>query len=121
MSSTIVELDKQFIEERAVEALEGLSLFLGSDPEVIDSMSPEEVREGLEELGVPASTDRFEEMMGLIKRHNAFSDYQCGGELDVEKDIVVRMPPIKRQKVKLRAKNSGRANLRVVHDPLPDE
>lgn len=117
----VLGLENQFIEERAVEALEGLSLFLGSDPEVIDSISPEEVREGLEEIGVPASAVTIEEMIGLIKRHNAFGDDQSSGELDVEKDIVVRMPPIKRQKVKLRAKNSGRANLRVVHDPLPDE
>lgn len=120
MSSTVVELDKQFIEERALEALEGLDLFLGSDPEVVDSMSPEEVRAELEELGIPASSGRFEEMMRLIQRRSA-SDEHHGGELDVEKDIVVRMPPIRRQKVKLRAKNSGAAELRVVHDPLPDE
>ena len=121
MSSTIVKLDKQFIEERAVEALEGLSLFLASDPDIINSMSPEEVIEQLEELGVPTSAGRFEEMMCLIRRHNAFGDYPDGSELDVEKDIVVRMSPIRRQKVKLRVKNSGRAKLRVVHDPLSDE
>jgi hypothetical protein len=118
MSSTIVELDKQFIEELALEALEGLSLFLGSDPEIIDSMSPEEVSEELQELGVSASGNKLEEMMRLIKRETAFGD---SNDLDVEKDIVVRMPPIKRQKVKLRAKNVGPAKLRVVYDPLPEE
>lgn len=38
-----------------------------------------------------------------------------------EKDVVVRMPPIRRRKVKLRAKNSGWAKVRVVYNPLPDE
>jgi hypothetical protein len=121
MSSTIVELNEEFIEERAVEALEGLSLFLASDPEIINSMSAEEVMEQLELLDVPASTSTFEEMMCLIRRHDAFGNYPEGSELDVENDIVVRMSPIKRQKVKLRVKNSGQAKLRVVHDPLPDE
>ena len=117
MSSTIVELNKQFIEETALEALEGLSLFLGSDPEVIDSMSPEEVREELGELEASASGNKLEEMMELIRK-KAFGD---SNDLDVEKNIVVRMPPIKRQKVKLRVKNLGPAELRVVYDPLPDE
>lgn len=121
MSSTVVELDKQFIEERAVEALEGLSLFLDSDPEIIDSMSPEEVSQEMGELGIPASAGRFEEMMRLVQRHDAFGDRQGRDEMDVEKDVVVRMPPVKRQKIKLRAKHSGQAKLRVVFDPLPDE
>lgn len=121
MSSTVVKLDKQFIEEMAVEALEGLSLFLGSDPEVIDSMSPEEVREEMEDLGVSTSAGRFEEMMRLVQRYNALGGCGGHGEMDVEKDVVVRMPPVKRQKVRLRAKNSGRAQLHVVYDPLPDE
>lgn len=39
--------------------------------------------------------------------------------LDVEKDIIVRMQPREQRQVQLRVKHLGRAKPRVVYDPLP--
>lgn len=54
-------------------------------------------------------------------RHDVFGDRWGGCEMEAEKDVVVRMPPVRRRKVGLCAKHSGQAKLRVVYDPLPDE
>jgi hypothetical protein len=118
---SIVEFEEQFIAKRALEALEALDLSLGSDPELIASMSPEEVWEGLEELNVPDDADKLEDVLRFIRRNLAGGGRQDETELDVEKDLIVSVPPVKRRKVKIRAKNLGRAELRVVYDPLPDE
>jgi hypothetical protein len=118
---SIVEFEEQFIAERALEALEGLDLCLSSDPELIGSMSPEEVREGLEELKVPDDADRLKDVLGFIRRKLDAGGLKDENELDVERDLIVAVPPVKRRKVKIRAKNLGRAKLRVVYDPLPDE
>lgn len=39
--------------------------------------------------------------------------------IDIEKDIVVRMQPRSQRQVKLRVKHLGRGKLQVVYDPLP--
>ena len=120
MPST-AQFEEEFIAERALEALEGLDLCLGSDPELIDSMSPEEVRERLEELKVPDDADRLKDLLGFIRRRLDAGGQKDENELDVERDLIVPVPPVKRRKVKIRVKNLGRAKLRVVYDPLPDE
>lgn len=120
MPST-AKFEEEFVAERALEALEGLDLCLGSDPELIGSMSPEEVKEGLEELKVPDAADRLNDVLGFIRRKRAAGGQKDENELDVERDLIVPVPPVQRRKVKIRAKNLGRAKLRVVYDPLPDE
>ena len=40
-------------------------------------------------------------------------------DIDVEKDIVVRMQPLSQRQIKLRVKHLGQAKPRVVYDPLP--
>ncbi|GEM_PF-3401141 len=42
-------------------------------------------------------------------------------EIDVEKDIVVRMPPLSSRQVQLRVKHLGRGKPQVVYDPLPED
>jgi hypothetical protein len=118
---SIIEFEEEFIAERALEALEALDLSLASDPELIGSMSPEEVSEGLEELNVPDDANRLEDVLGFIRRNLAAGGLRDEAELDVEKDLITSVPPVKRRKVKIRAKNLGKAKLRVVYDPLPDE
>jgi hypothetical protein len=118
---SIIEFEEEFVAERALEALEALDLSLASDPELIGSMSLEEVSEGLKELNIPDAAGRLEDVLGFIRRTLTADGQQDETELDVEKNLIVSVPPVKRRKVKIRAKNLGRAKLRVVYDPLPDE
>jgi hypothetical protein len=121
MSRSVVELDNEFIEERALEALEGLNLTLDSDPEIIESLSAEEVKEELQAIGTSTPFGKWNDLLALIEGDSVHVGGQDGGDLDIEKDILVRMQPIKSQKVNIRARNLGRARLRVVVDPLSDE
>jgi hypothetical protein len=121
MSKSLVEFDKKFIEEKALQALEGLDLLLDSDPGIIDSMSLEQVVVELREIGVAPDLSNSEEIMAFINKQNIHNGNHDGTEFDVEKDIVARMQPAARRKVKIRAKNSGTAKPRVVYESSLDE
>jgi hypothetical protein len=42
-------------------------------------------------------------------------------EKDVEQEVVVRMPPLRQESVRVRIREIARAELRLVYDPLPEE
>ena len=68
-------------------------------------------------IAVQIPIAEFEQIESALKVIAA--DEAAPPDIDVEKDIVVRMQPLSQRQIKLRVKHLGRAKPRVVYDPLP--
>ena len=67
-------------------------------------------------IAVQIPIAEFEQIESAMK---VIADEAAPPDIDVEKDIVVRMQPLSQRQIKLRVKHLGRAKPRVVYDPLP--
>lgn len=67
-------------------------------------------------VAVQISLADFEQIESALK---VTADEASPTDIDVEKDIVVRMQPLTQLQIKLRVKHLGRAKPQVVYDPLP--
>ena len=116
MSKSALEINKKFVEERALQLLEELDQTLSSDPEIIDSMSIKDVNDELDIMGAPP----IKNLEGIISTMKYSSCDDEVDHFDLESDVVVRMP-INFTRVKIRTRYLGRAKPKVVYEPLPDE
>ena len=117
MSRSAIEIDKRFIEERALQSLEELDRVLHSAPEIIASMTMEEVEVELAKTGAP-QMDHLEEIASMIKTDMGCSE--TDEEFDIARDIVP-MPPLEHYKVKARLRYLEPRKPTMVYEPLPDE
>lgn len=67
-------------------------------------------------IAVQISLAEFKQIESAL---NSIADDAAPPNIDIEKDIVVRMQPHSQRQVKLRVKHLGRAKPQVVYDPLP--
>lgn len=118
MSRASIKIDKKFVEERALQSLEELDRILDSDPEIIASMTMEEVEKELAEIGA-SQINYLEKITSIMK-----TDIMCGEATEEEFDSVrdiVPMKPIAHYKVKARFKYIEPIKPKIAYDPLLDE
>jgi trans-2-enoyl-CoA reductase len=67
-------------------------------------------------VAVQIPISEFEQIESALK---VIEDETTSTALDIEKDIIVPIPPLSQREIKLKVKHLGRAKPRVVYNPLP--
>jgi hypothetical protein len=74
------------------------------------------IDENQQPVAIQVPINEFEQIESALQ---VIADDNVTPDIDIEKDIVVQMPPHSQKQVKLRVKHLGRAKLQVIYDPLP--
>lgn len=77
------------------------------------------IDENQQPIAVVIPITEFEQIYSVLE--NLKEEEEEPSDIDVEKDIVVRMEPHSQRSVKVRVKHQGRGKLQVVYDPLPQD